>query len=109
MPSYASWLNQVERSFGLITHQAIRLGPFRGVKESVQKFDARVNNHKLHRPFVCTASFDSIIAKLQRLCKAINGTITLDNSSRELPQEIVVSHASQKVPRFLLRFEPPSG
>jgi len=31
-PTYSSWLNQVERWFGLITHRAIRRGSFRSVK-----------------------------------------------------------------------------
>ena len=74
-PTYSSWLNQVERWFGLITQQAIRRGSFRNVKELVQKIDAYVAHYNLHRrPFVWTATADSILAKLQRLCKVINGT-----------------------------------
>jgi transposase len=74
-PTYSSWLNQVERWFGLITHQAIRRGSFRNVKELVQKIDGYVAHYNLHRrPFVWTATADSILAKLQRLCKVINGT-----------------------------------
>ncbi|HKD66255.1 MAG TPA: IS630 family transposase, partial [Candidatus Binataceae bacterium] len=43
--------------------------------ELVQKIDAYVAHYNLHRrPFVWTATADSILAKLQRLCKAINGT-----------------------------------
>jgi transposase len=38
-PTYSSWLNQVERWFGLITQQAIRRGSFRSVGELVQKID----------------------------------------------------------------------
>jgi transposase len=75
-PTYSSWLNQVERWFGLITQQAIRRGSFRSVGELVQKIDAYVTNYNLHRrPFVWTATADSILAKLQRLCKVINGTL----------------------------------
>ncbi len=33
-PTYASWLNQVERWFGIITQQAIRRGTFSSVKKS---------------------------------------------------------------------------
>jgi len=74
-PTYASWLNQVERWFGLITQQAIRRGSFRSVGELVQKIDAYVAHYNLHkRPFVWTATADSILAKLRRLCKVINGT-----------------------------------
>src|SRR5712692_760544 len=36
-PTYASWLNQVERWFALITQQAIRRGSFRSVRELVRK------------------------------------------------------------------------
>ncbi len=69
-PTYASWLNQVERWFGLITQQAIRRGSFRSVGELIQKIDAYVANYNLHRrPFVWTATADSILAKLKRLCK----------------------------------------
>ena len=75
-PTYASWLNQVERWFGLITQRAIRRGSFRSVKELVAKIDAYVTHYNLHgRPFVWTASADSILAKLKRLCKVINGTL----------------------------------
>ena len=35
--------------------------------------NASYNLH--HRPFVWTATADSILAKVQRLCKVINGTL----------------------------------
>ncbi|HJU11977.1 MAG TPA: IS630 family transposase [Candidatus Binataceae bacterium] len=74
-PTYSSWLNQVERWFGLITQQAIRRGSFRNVRQLVDKIDqyvAHYNEHK--RPFVWTATADSILAKVERICKFINGT-----------------------------------
>ena len=75
IPTYSSWLNQVERWFGLITQQAIRRGSFRNVRELVHKIDAYVTHYNLHRrPFVWTATADSILEKLRRLCKVINGT-----------------------------------
>jgi putative transposase len=74
-PTYASWLNQAERWFGLITQQAIRRGSFRGVRELVRKIDAYVTHYNASKPpFVWTATADSILDKLQRLCKLINGT-----------------------------------
>ena len=74
-PTYASWLNQVERWFALITQQAIRRGSFRSVRELVRKIDAYVSHHNAHkRPFRWTATAASILDKLQRLCKLINGT-----------------------------------
>ena len=74
-PTYASWLNQVERWFGLITQQAIRRGSFKNVRELVSRIDAFVKRYNsTARPFSWTATPESIFAKLQRLAKAINGT-----------------------------------
>ena len=74
-PTYASWLNQVERWFGLITQQAIRRGSFRTVRELIARIEAYVARYnRTARPFVWTATADSILAKLTRLAKAINGT-----------------------------------
>ncbi len=47
---------------------------FRSLGELVQKIDVYVATYNLHwRPFVRTATADSILATLQRLCKVING------------------------------------
>ena len=74
-PTYASWLNQVEIWFNRITQQAIRRGTFSSVKELVQKIDHYVqNSNPRARPFVWTATPDSIFAKIQRLCERISGT-----------------------------------
>jgi putative transposase len=74
-PTYASWLNQVEIWFNRITQQAIRRGTFRSVKELVAKIDAFVRTSNASaRPFVWTATADSIFAKVQRLCERISGT-----------------------------------
>jgi putative transposase len=74
-PTYASWLNQVEIWFNRITQQAIRRGTFGSVKELVEKIDAFVrSSNATARPFVWTATADSIFAKLQRLCEGISGT-----------------------------------
>lgn len=74
-PTYASWLNQVERWFGIITQQAIRRGSFKSVKALIKKINAFVESYnKKAKPFVWTATAESIFAKLERLCKAISGT-----------------------------------
>jgi transposase len=74
-PTYASWLNQVERWFGLITQQAIRRGSFKRVKELVAHIDSYIAHHNRHAcPFKWTATADSILAKVERLSKAISGT-----------------------------------
>ena len=74
-PTYASWLNQVERWFGLITQQAIRGGCFRSVRELIRNIDSFVTHYNASsRPFIWTATADSILKKLYRLSKVINGT-----------------------------------
>jgi len=76
-PTYASWLNQVEIWFNRITQQSIRRGTFRSVKELVAKIDAFVQNSNASaRPFVWTATADSIFATVQRLCERISGQDT---------------------------------
>ncbi len=74
-PTYASWLNQVERWFGIITQRAIRRGTFSSVKQLTGKIDRFVNDYNTKtRPFVWTATADSILAKVERLSKVICGT-----------------------------------
>jgi putative transposase len=74
-PTYASWLNQVERWFGLITQQAIRRGSFRSVKELIRNIQKFVDHYnKNTTPFIWTATADSIFTKLKRLMSVINGT-----------------------------------
>lgn len=75
VPTYSSWLNQVERWFALITQQAIRRGSFKSVPDLVRKIDAYVQQYNQHkRPFTWTASAESILAKIERLGTYINGT-----------------------------------
>ncbi len=74
-PTYASWLNQVEIWFNIITQHAIRRGTFRSVRDLVAKIENFVHryNHRCH-PFTWTATADSILEKVGRLCKAVAGT-----------------------------------
>ncbi len=75
IPTYSSWLNQVERFFSIITNKAIRRGSFRSVKDLTAKIDHFVTHYnKTCKPFMWTATADSIIAKLERLCTRISGT-----------------------------------
>jgi len=74
-PTYASWLNQVERWFGLITNQAIRRGSFDSVPDLKRKINDFVEHYNAHaRPFKWTATAESILEKIARLSKVINGT-----------------------------------
>ena len=75
IPTYSSWLNQVERFFGLITDKAIRRGSFSSVKDLVNKIDCFVASYNTNcKPFTWTASADSILEKLHRLCSRVSGT-----------------------------------
>jgi putative transposase len=74
-PTYASWLNQVEIWFNLITQRAIRRGTFRSVKELTDKIDQFVHHYNLNtRPFAWTATAESILEKIKRLCQCISET-----------------------------------
>jgi putative transposase len=74
-PTYASWLNQIEIWFNLITQKAIRRGTFKSVKELIFKIDQFVQNYNSNtRPFVWTATADSILEKIKRLCQSISET-----------------------------------
>jgi len=68
-------LNQVERFFSIISGKAIRRGSFASVKELVNKIDHFVAHYNQNcKPFTWTATADSILAKLNRLCERISGT-----------------------------------
>ena len=68
-PTYSSWLNQVERWFGLITQRAIRRGSFSSTRQLREKIEAFVKEHNRDaKPFTWTATAESILAKLTRLC-----------------------------------------
>ena len=74
-PTYSSWLNQVERWFALLSERAIKRGSDRTVRaliQRIERFVAQYNQTK--RPFVWTATADSILQKLNRLLTKISGT-----------------------------------
>src|ERR687892_370151 len=74
-PTYASWLNQVEIWFNIITQRAIRRGTYKSVKDLVTKIDSYVQQYNPKAtPFVWTATADSILKKLERLCQRISET-----------------------------------
>jgi len=74
-PACASWINQVERWFGIITQQAIRRGSFSSVKEPTRKINAFVEHCNAHAsPFAWVATADSILDKINRLRLLISGT-----------------------------------
>jgi putative transposase len=74
-PTYSSWLNQVEIWFNIITQRAIRRGTFKSVKVLIAKIEQFVSQYnQVSRPFVWTATADSILEKIRRLCQRISET-----------------------------------
>ena len=72
-PTSASWLNQVETWFSVLTRQAIRRGTFGSVKEliaMIDRFTASWNEGGT--PFIWTRTADEILAKAVRKDRAIS-------------------------------------
>ena len=73
-PTSSSWLNQVERWFGLITDRMIRRGTFHSVHELEGAiYQWLANWNEAPKPFVWQAPADVILEKVRR-CKELNGT-----------------------------------
>src|SRR5215218_672288 len=71
-PTSASWLNQVERFFGLITQQRIRRGAFTSVPDLEKAIMDDLDRHKADpKPFVWTASASAILEKVARAKQAL--------------------------------------
>ena len=68
-PTSASWLNQVERWFGLLTDKQIRRGVHRSTKELERTIlDYIDTTNQNPKPFKWTKSADDILGAIQRFC-----------------------------------------
>jgi transposase len=66
-PTSASWLNQVETWFSVLTRQAIRRGSFTSVKELITKIDSFTGQwNGGATPFIWVKTADEILAKAVR-------------------------------------------
>ena len=66
-PTSSSWLNLVERWFRNLTDKALRRGVFGSVPDLVAAIDAYLDAHNADpRPFVWTATAESILEKVRR-------------------------------------------
>lgn len=75
IPTYSSWLNQVEIFFGIITRKAIRNSSFQSVKDLVEHIGRFVDSYNQNsKPFAWTATAESIMMKLEKLISLISGT-----------------------------------
>lgn len=69
-PTHASWLNQVERWFGLLTQRQLRRGSHTSVgalKAAIEEFLSVTNDAP--KPFNWTATADDILAKIARFAQ----------------------------------------
>jgi transposase len=72
-PTGASWLNQVERWFALLTQRQIRRGVHRStqaLEAAIMQYIAVVNEHP--KPFVWSKTADEILASVERFCRRIS-------------------------------------
>lgn len=67
IPTSSSWLNLVERWFRELTDKALRRGVFHSVPDLISKIEAYLAAHNdSPKPFVWTATAESILAKVTR-------------------------------------------
>ena len=74
-PTGASWLNQVERWFALLTEQQLRRGAHRSTREleqAIRRFLAL--NYRHPKPFRWTKTADQILESVARFCKPISNS-----------------------------------
>ena len=66
-PTYSSWLNLVERFFGLLTEHALKRGSFQGVHDLRRAILEYVEAHNEEgKPFKWTKTADEILDKVKR-------------------------------------------
>lgn len=72
-PTYSSWLNLVERWFGLLTERQIRRGAFRSTRELERAIERYVAQHNADpKPFIWTKTADEILQALAWTCQRIS-------------------------------------
>jgi transposase len=75
-PTGASWLNLVERWFGLLTEKQLR----RGVHRSTRELETAIHHYlAIHneapQPFVWTKTADQILEAVARFCRRTSGSV----------------------------------
>lgn len=74
-PTGASWLNLVERWFGLLTQQQLRRGVFRSTRSLETTIRHYIDNHNEEpKPFIWTKTADEILDSVARFCQRTLGT-----------------------------------
>ena len=74
-PTSGSWLNLVERWFGLLTEKQLRRGVHRSTRELEAAIRAYLDHHNRHpKPFIWTKTADQILDSVARFCKRISNS-----------------------------------
>lgn len=89
-PTSASWLNQVERFFALLTEKQLR----RGIHSSTRQLEADIlayidTVNADPKPFRWTKAADDILATIQRFCL---GTLSIANAQKQIGQTSESGH-----------------
>jgi transposase len=75
-PTSASWLNQVERWFALLTQRQIKRGSHRSTIALEQAIRQYLDHHNASpKPFKWTKNADEILASIARFCKRISDSV----------------------------------
>ena len=78
-PTSASWINQVERFFGMLTDEQIRRGAHRSARDLEAAITAYIDaRNAAPKPFRWVKSADDILAAVQRFCQR---TIAIQDQS----------------------------
>jgi transposase len=82
-PTHASWLNLVERLFGLLTEHALRRGSHRSSRELRAAISAYLETHnEAPRPFKWTKSADQILESIARFATRATTAHPEDRSAK---------------------------
>lgn len=107
VPTSSSWLNLVERWFGELTSKRVRRGSFSSVEDlqnAITEFLAAWNEDP--KPFVWTATVESIQQKLARCRQTLEHPARLHSAAQkkiqETPVQLILGHYSSK---FMVNLE----
>ena len=74
-PTYSSWINLVERWFGLLTQKKLKRSAHRSVQRLERDLKEWIEIHNQNpKPFVWTKSADEILQSIKRFCERTSGT-----------------------------------
>lgn len=91
VPTYSSWLNLVERFFGLLTERALKRGSHTSVSELKRAIQEYIDAHNEEgKPFVWTKTADQILDSVKRFGQRtlqVHGNATDDAGLVEEPKD----------------------